>query len=149
MWCECVCVQCAMCGVRAWVMKDKIGYSLWCRMQLRMTCSESNKPTKNFRPCAGILCIGICRGIINVLRGVIPIGAVVTAVTGFKKQSRGQGLFLVSVKQSRTIFKLSNSSQDFYVLHVRIAHSVVKCVQSNRLGPVCDAVKWSSNKNDS
>ena len=55
----------------------------------------------------------------------------------------------MSVKQSRTIFKLGNSGQDFYVLHVRIAHSVVKCVQSNRPSPVCDAVKWSSNKNDS
>ena len=80
---------------------------------------------------------------------VILIGTVVPAATGVKKRSRGQGLFLVSVKQSRTIFKLSNSGQDFYVLHVRIAHSVVKCVQSNRPSPVCDAVKWSSNKNDS
>ena len=79
---------------------------------------------------------------------VIPIGAVVTAATGVKKQSRGQGLFLVSVKRSRTIFKLSNSGQDVYDLRVRIAHSVVKCVRSNGQGPICSAVKWSSNKND-
>ena len=62
---------------------------------------------------------------------VIPIGAVVTAVTGVKKRSRGQGLFLVSVKRSRTIFKLGNSGQDINVLRVRIAHSVVKCVRSS------------------
>ena len=80
---------------------------------------------------------------------VIPIGAIVMAVTGVKKQSRGQGLFLVSVKRSRTIFKLSNSGQDVYVLRVRIAHSVVKCVRSNGQGPVCSTVKRSSNKNDS
>ena len=41
---------------------------------------------------------------------VTPIaGAVVTAATGVKKRSRGQGLFLVSVKRSRTIFKLGNA----------------------------------------
>ena len=80
---------------------------------------------------------------------VIPIGAVVTAATGVKKQSRGQGLFLVSVKRSRTIFKLGNSGQDINVLRVHIAHSVVKCVRSNGQGPVCGAVKRSSNKNDS
>ena len=79
---------------------------------------------------------------------VIPIGAVVTAATGAKKQSRGQRLFLVSVKRSRSIFKLSNSGQDVYVLRVRIAHSVVKCVRSNGQGPICGTVKWSSNKND-
>ena len=62
---------------------------------------------------------------------------------------RGQGLFLVSVKRSRTTFKLGNSGQDVYVLHVRIAHSVVKCVWSNGQGPVCGAVKRSSNKNNS
>ena len=79
---------------------------------------------------------------------VIPIGAVVTAATRVKKQSRGQGLFLVSVKRSRTIFKLSNSGQDVYDLRVRIAHSVVKCVWSNGQGPICGVVKQSSNKND-
>ena len=79
---------------------------------------------------------------------VIPIGAVVTAATGVKKQSRGQGLFLMLVKRSRTFFKLSNSGQDVYDLHVRIAHSVVKCVWSNGQGPICSAVKRSSNKND-
>ena len=79
---------------------------------------------------------------------VIPIGAIVTAATGVKKQSRGQGLFVVSVKRSRSIFKLSNSSQDVYVLRVRIAHSVVKCVRSNGQGPICGTVKRSSNKND-
>ena len=47
---------------------------------------------------------------------VIPIGAVVTAATGVKKRSRGQGLFSVSVKWSRTIFKLGNSGQDINVL---------------------------------
>ena len=46
---------------------------------------------------------------------VIPIGAVVTAATGVKKRSRGQGLFLVSVKRSRTIFKLGNSGHDINV----------------------------------
>ena len=79
---------------------------------------------------------------------VIPIGSVVTAATGVKKRSRGQGLFLVSVKRSRTIFKLVNSGQDINVLRMRIAHSVVKCVRSNGQGPICGAVKWSSNKND-
>ena len=79
---------------------------------------------------------------------VIPIGTVVTAATGVKKQSRGQGLFLVSVKRSRSIFKLSNSSQDVYVLRVHIVHSVVKCVRSNGQGPICDTVKQSSNKKD-
>ena len=76
---------------------------------------------------------------------VIPV---VTAVTGVKNRSRGQGLFLVSVKRSRTIFKLGNSGQDINVLRVRITHSVVKCVRSNGQGPICGAVKWSSNKND-
>ena len=52
----------------------------------------------------------------------------------------------MSVKQSRTIFKLGNSGQDVYDLRVHIAHSVVKCVWSNGQGPVCGAVKWSSNK---
>ena len=42
------------------------------------------------------------------------------------------------------IFKLSNSGQD---VRVHIAHSVVKCVQSNSQGPLCGAVK--SNKNNS
>ena len=79
---------------------------------------------------------------------VIPIGAVVTAATGVKKRSRGQGLFLVSVKRSRTIFKLSNSGQNVYVLRARIAHSVVKCVRSNGQGTICGVVKQSSNKND-
>ena len=78
---------------------------------------------------------------------VIPIGAVVTAATGVKKRSRGQGLFLVSVKRSRTIFKLGNSGQGINILRVRIAHSVVKCVRSNGQGPICGAVKqqkrWS------
>ena len=46
---------------------------------------------------------------------VIPIGAVVIAVTEVKKWSRGQGLFLVLVKQSRTIIKLGNSCQEVYV----------------------------------
>ena len=69
---------------------------------------------------------------------VISIGTV-------KKWSRGQRLFLVSVKQ---IFKIGNSGQDVYVLCMCIAHSVVKCVWSNGQGPVCGAVKWSSNKND-
>ena len=64
-------------------------------------------------------------------RVVIPIGTVVTAATRVKKRSRGQWLFLVSVKQSETIFKLGSSGQDVYVLRVRISHSVVKCVQSN------------------
>ena len=41
------------------------------------------------------------------LQGVVtPIDTVVTAATGVKKQSRGQRLFLATVKWSRTIFKL-------------------------------------------
>ena len=68
---------------------------------------------------------------------VIPIGAVVTAATGVKKQSRGQGLFWCW-----------SSGQDVYVLCVGIAHSVVKCVRSNGQGPICGTVKRSSNKND-
>ena len=74
---------------------------------------------------------------------------------GCKKKLALLGLFsllevlLVLVKQSRTIFKLSNSSQDVYVLRMWIAHSVVKCMWSNGQGPICSAVKWSSNKNDS
>ena len=79
---------------------------------------------------------------------VIPIGAVVTATTGVKKRSRGQGLFLVLVKRSRTIFKLGNSGQNINILRVRIAHSVVKCMRSNGQGPICGAVKRSSNTND-
>ena len=72
------------------------------------------------------------------------------AATGVKKRSRGQGLFLVLVKQSRINFKLGNSGQDVYVLHVRISHNVVvKCVRSNSQGPVRGAVRWSNNKNDS
>ena len=47
-----------------------------------------------------------------------------------------------------TIFKLSNSGQDVYVLRVPIAHSVLKCVRSKGQGPVRGAVKRSSNKND-
>ena len=39
---------------------------------------------------------------VSVQGVVIPIGAVVTVATGVKKWSRGQGLFLVSVKRSRT-----------------------------------------------
>ena len=50
--------------------------------------------------------------------------------------------------RSRTIFKLGNSGQDINLLRVRIAHSVVKCVRSNGQGPICGAVKRSSNKND-
>ena len=50
---------------------------------------------------------------LDVTQGVvIPIGAIVTAATGVKKQSRGQGLFFVSVKRSRTISKPGNSGQD-------------------------------------
>ena len=71
------------------------------------------------------------RRVVGSRGGHSHIGAVVTAATGVKKRSRGQGLFLVSVKRSRTIFKLGNSGQDINVLRVRIAHSVVKCVQSN------------------
>ena len=48
----------------------------------------------------------------------------------------------------KDIFKLSNSGQDVYDLRMGIAHSVVKCVRSNGQGPICGAVKWSSNKND-
>ena len=80
-------------------------------------------------------------------KGRIHLVAIVTAATGVKKQSRGQGLFLVSVKRSRTIFKLGNSGQDVYVLCVRIVQSVVKCVRSNGQGPICGVVKqqkqWS------
>ena len=36
----------------------------------------------------------------------------------------------------------------FYMCVLHIVH-VVKCVWSNSQGPVCGAVKWSSNKNDS
>ena len=96
-----------------------------------------------------LLKVGVVFSRVVIFQGVvIPIGAVVTAATGVKKQSRGQGLFLVSVKRSRTIFKLGNSGQDVYVLRVRIAHSVVKCVRSNGQSRICGAVKRSSNKND-
>ena len=73
---------------------------------------------------------------------VIPIGAVVTAATGVKGcfwcRSSGQGQFsnLVTAVKMLTF------------LRVRIAHSVVKCVRSNGQGPICGAVKRSSNKND-
>ena len=40
----------------------------------------------------------------NLLQGVTPVGTVVTAKTGVKKWSTGQGVFLPLVKQSRTIF---------------------------------------------
>ena len=46
----------------------------------------------------------------SCIQGVVtPIGAIVTAATGVKKRSRGQGLFLMSVKRSRTIFKLGKA----------------------------------------
>ena len=38
---------------------------------------------------------------------VTPIDDVVTAATRVKKRSRGQRLFLATVKRSRTVFKLS------------------------------------------
>ena len=100
---------------------------------------------------AGGTSIEVCTGTCSLTQSqgvVIPIGAIVTAVTGVKKRSRGQGLFLVSVKRSRTIFKLGNSSQDINILRVCIVHSVVKCVWSNGQGPICGVVKRSSNKND-
>ena len=75
-------------------------------------------------------------------------GDIIHSDTGVKKWSRGQGLFLVSVKRSRTIFKVGNSGQDINILHVRIAHSVVNCVRSNGQGYICGAVKRSRNKND-
>ena len=56
--------------------------------------------------------------------------------------------YFIATKRSRTIFKLGSSGQDVYVLCVRIAHSVVKCVRSNGQGPICGAVKRSSNKNN-
>ena len=40
---------------------------------------------------------------------VTPIDAVVTAATGVKKRSRGQRLFLATVKRSRTISKLGKT----------------------------------------
>ena len=85
------------------------------------------------------------------LQGVVtPIGAVVTAATGVKKWSRGQGMFLVSVKRSRTIFKLGNAVKMVAFLWPLASGTVnsVQCVWSNGQGPVCDAVKRSSNKND-
>ena len=68
-----------------------------------------------------------------------------------QEEVKGSRAVFGSVKQSRTLFKLSKSGQDvyMYILRLRIAHSVVKCVRSNSQGPVCGAVKWSSNKNDS
>ena len=42
-----------------------------------------------------------------LIKVVTPIDAIVTAATGVKKRLRGQRLFLVTVKRSRTIFKLS------------------------------------------
>ena len=85
----------------------------------------------------------ICFGSVTLLsQGVVNvIGTVVTDATGVKKRSRGQGMFLVLVKQSKTILKLSNSGQDVYILCMCIAHSVVKCVQSKGPGPVCGGVK--------
>ena len=40
---------------------------------------------------------------------VTPIDTVVTAATRVKKRSRGQRLFLATVKRSRTIFKLGKA----------------------------------------
>ena len=55
-------------------------------------------------------CLPLTAVFVVLTQGVVtPIGAVVTAATGVKKRSRGQGLFLVSVKRSRTIFKLGNA----------------------------------------
>ena len=46
--------------------------------------------------------------ITSITQGVvIPYTAVVTAKTGVKKRSRGQVVFLVAVKRSKTSFKLS------------------------------------------
>ena len=57
------------------------------------------------------------------------------------KGSRAVFVVGQAVKDS---FKLGNSGQDVYILCVHIAHSVRSIGQ----GPVCGAVKWSSNKND-
>ena len=63
---------------------------------------------------------------------VTPIGAVVTAATGVKKRSRGQGLFLVSVKRSRTIFKLGKA--------VKMQFRMVKFLWPSASGMVNDQV---------
>ena len=71
---------------------------------------------------------------------VIPIGAVVSAATGVKKWSKGQGLFLVSVKQS--IFKLGNSGQLGQDAFARAYCTWCSQVwRSSGQGPVCGAVK--------
>ena len=80
---------------------------------------------------------------------VIPIGAVVTAATGSRSGQGVKGCFWCRSSSQGQIFKLGNSGPDVNVLHMHIAHSIVKCVWSNGQGPVCGAVKWSSNKNNS
>ena len=55
-------------------------------------------------------------GMTNIVQGVVtPIGTVVTAKTGVKKWSTGQGVFLPLVKQSRTIiFTSPHSVRSYY-----------------------------------
>ena len=112
-----------------------------CRYVFLWCCKHNFNPRDTYTARVTVLSLCVCVCVV-----VIPIGTVVTAAAKVKKQSRGQGLILVLVEHSRTILKLSNSGQDVYNLHVCIAHSVVKCVWSNSQGPVCSAVKWSSNK---
>ena len=53
-------------------------------------------------------CARVAAGNVFDYKGVcIPYTAVVTAKTGVKKWSRGQVVFLVSVKRSKTSWKLS------------------------------------------
>ena len=67
----------------------------------------------------------------GVQQGVVipgPIGAVVTAATGVKKRSRGQGLFWCQSSGQGQFSNLVTAVKILTFLRVRIEHSVVKCV---------------------
>ena len=86
-----------------------------------------------------------------VIQGVVtPIGPVVTAATGVKKRSRGQGLFLVSVKRSGTIFKLGRAVKMvafFMAINIRNGRQLVFSVCGQTVkAPVCDASSGQATK---
>ena len=87
---------------------------------------------------------------------VTPIDAVVTAATGVKKRSRGQRLFLATVKRSRTISKLGKTVKMqfwmikfFMVINIRNAkrsssYSVQRKIPRPRT--LAGAAEWGGGK---
>ena len=76
---------------------------LYASLNVPTVCSQRGVP---------ILTTGYLKSCENGNPGMpIFTGCVYFHDTGVKKRSRGQGLFLVSVKRSRTIFKLGNAAK--------------------------------------